>query len=171
MSLCFHHTVQNKQWYVQIYFSKNLGIQITWLIVLSVGQVLGFYGLWSSGVSGPSWTQAYTLLYLQIWMLVFYSQFKPIKSVVNFGSWLWISQFIFVMGSSGASTKVEHVTFSVFYLIKVLIRRGTFCWKLHLNRTTIVVPKWFETIENKRNAFLFFWLYLTINAPTFDWSR
>ena len=29
-----------------------------------------------------------------------------------------------------------HVTFSVFYLIDILIRRGTFCWKPHPNRTS-----------------------------------
>ncbi len=31
--------------------------------------------------------------------------------------------------------EVAHVTFSVFYLIKVVIRKGSFCWKPHLNRS------------------------------------
>ena len=47
----------------------------------------------------------------------------------------------------------------VFYLIEVLIRRGTFCWKPHLNRTSgsKVINNWkiLKTIENKWNAFLF----------------
>ncbi len=34
---------------------------------------------------------------------------------------------IYVMQSGGISQKVEHVTFSVFFLIEILIRRGTFC--------------------------------------------
>ncbi len=33
-------------------------------------------------------------------------------------------------------SEVEHVTFSAFYLIEVLIKRGTFCWKPNLNQTS-----------------------------------
>ncbi len=49
--------------------------------------------------------------------------------------------------------------FSVFYLIEVLIWRGNFCWKPHLNQTSgsKVMSNWriLKTIENKRNSFLF----------------
>ncbi len=33
-------------------------------------------------------------------------------------------------------SEVEYVTFSVVYLIEVLIRRGTFCWKPNLRWTS-----------------------------------
>ena len=36
----------------------------------------------------------------------------------------------------GNQSKVEYVTFSVFYSIEVLIWRGTFCWKSYLNQTS-----------------------------------
>ncbi len=58
----------------------------------------------------------------------------------------------------GNQFEVEHVTFSVFYLIEFRIRRGKFCWKPHLNQTSgSKVNNWkiLETIENKRNAFPF----------------
>ncbi len=59
----------------------------------------------------------------------------------------------------GNHSDVEHVTFSDFYLIELLIWRGTFCWKPHLNRTSgsKVMSNWriLKTIENKRNSFLF----------------
>ena len=51
------------------------------------------------------------------------------------------------------------MTFSVFYLIQVLIKRGTFSWKSHLNQTSgsKVMSNWriLRTTENRRNAFLF----------------
>ncbi len=54
---------------------------------------------------------------------------------------------------------MEHVTFSVFYLIQVLMKRGTFWWKPHLNQTSgfKVIAKWriLIKIESKRNMFLF----------------
>ncbi len=62
----------------------------------------------------------------------------------------------------GNQSEVEHVTFSDFYLTelnKVLIWRGTSCWKPHLNQTSgsKVMSNWtiLKTIENKRNSFLF----------------
>ena len=42
---------------------------------------------------------------------------------------------IYVLWSRGISRKSNMWQFS-FYLIKVLIRRGTFCWKHHLNRSS-----------------------------------
>ncbi len=57
-----------------------------------------------------------------------------------------------------------------FPLIEVLIWRGTFCRKPHLNRSSgpKAMSNWMilRTIENK-NSYSFFWLYLTINAPDF----
>ena len=59
----------------------------------------------------------------------------------------------------GNQSEVELVPFSAFYLIEILIRRGTFCWK-----NPPESDQWFQsysnwkilkTIENKRNAFLF----------------
>ncbi len=51
------------------------------------------------------------------------------------------------------------MTFSVLYLIEVLIWKGTFCWKTCLNWSsgTKVMSNWriLRTIENNRNAFLF----------------
>ena len=41
-----------------------------------------------------------------------------------------------VMRSRCIHSEVEHVTFSVSYLVEILIRRGTFCRKPHLNRTS-----------------------------------
>ena len=70
----------------------------------------------------------------------------------------------------GNQLELEQVTFSVFYVIEVLILRGTFCWKIHLNRSSgsKVMSNWkiLRTIQNNRNSF-FFWLYLTINAQNF----
>ncbi len=63
----------------------------------------------------------------------------------------------------GNQSEVEHVTFLFFFnLIEVLISRGTFCWKSHLNWTSGSQIKLTE--ENKRNTFIF-WLYLKINGP------
>ena len=61
--------------------------------------------------------------------------------------------------------------FSVFYLIEVLIRRGTFCWKPHL--IGAVVPKLYQLKDyqtnRKENKCMnsYFWLYLTISARNF----
>ena len=43
-------------------------------------------------------------------------------------SYLWCD-----LGES--QSKVIHVPFSFFYLIEILIWRGTFCWKTHLNKS------------------------------------
>ena len=65
----------------------------------------------------------------------------------------------YVLQSRGNQSEVEHVTFSVFYLIEMLIWRGIFCWKPHLNwiSGSKVMSNWriLKTIENKRNPFLF----------------
>ena len=62
--------------------------------------------------------------------------------------------------------------FQFHFLIEVLIWRGTFSWKLHLNRTSgsKVMSNWMIlwTIENNNEKHFFFWLYLTINAPDID---
>ncbi len=64
----------------------------------------------------------------------------------------------------------SNMTFPVFYLIGMLIWRGTFYWKPHLNRTSgsKVMSNWriIRTIENKRNAFLF--LVISHNQSS-DW--
>ena len=56
------------------------------------------------------------------------------------------------------------------FLFEELIRKGTLCWKPHLNRTSgsKVMSNWriLKTMENKGNTFLLC-LYLTINAPDF----
>ena len=66
---------------------------------------------------------------------------------------------------SGNQSEGKHVTFSVFYLIEVLIWSGTFCWKPRLNQTSgsKVMSNWrmLKTIENKINSFL--WLSLSHN--------
>ncbi len=58
------------------------------------------------------------------------------------------------LGESVRSCKCD-----IFCLIDVLIRRGTFCWKPHLNRSSgsEVMSNWkiLRTIENNRNSFLF----------------
>ncbi len=63
------------------------------------------------------------------------------------------------------------MTFSVFYLIEVLISRGTFCWKPHLNQTSgsKVISNWkiLQNNRKQREIHNFFWLYLLINAPDF----
>ena len=40
--------------------------------------------------------------------------------------------------------------FSVFYLIDALVRRGTFCWKYHLNRTSGSKVKQLKDSKNNR---------------------
>ncbi len=58
----------------------------------------------------------------------------------------------------GDQSKIEHVTFSVFYLIEVLTWRGTFCWNPHLNWTggSKVMSNWrILRIESKRYSYLF----------------
>ena len=73
----------------------------------------------------------------------------------------------------GISRKLNILTFSVFYLIEIFIRRGTFCWKL---KTSPELDQWFQsfsnwkilkTIENKTKIHSFFWQYLKMNAPDF----
>ena len=62
------------------------------------------------------------------------------------------------MQSRGISQNSEHVTFSVCYLIEVLLWRGTYCWKPHLNRISgsKVMSNWMvvKTIETKIKSFL-----------------
>ena len=56
----------------------------------------------------------------------------------------------------GNQSEVKYVT--VLYLLELLIIRGTFCWKHHLNRTSgFKVSNWriLKTRENKRNPFFF----------------
>ncbi len=67
---------------------------------------------------------------------------------------------LIVMQSKGImQLEVEHVTFAVFYLIEVLIRRGTFWWKPHLQRISGSIVTALKDSQNnrkqKRNAFLF----------------
>ncbi len=63
---------------------------------------------------------------------------------------------------SGNQSEMERVTFSVFYLVEVLIWRWTlFGWKSNLtciiNGSNLVMRNWriLKTIENKRNLFHF----------------
>ena len=63
------------------------------------------------------------------------------------------------MQSRGISRKLHMWHFQFSYLIEVLIWRGTFCWKPHLNRSngSEIMSNWriLRTIENNRNSFLF----------------
>ncbi len=82
------------------------------------------------------------------------------------------------MQSRGISLK-SNVTFSVFYLIEVLIWRGTFCRKPYLNQISDskVMSNWMilKTIENKSNSFVFLFVcccffgggYISISHPDF----
>ena len=74
----------------------------------------------------------------------------------------------------GNQLELEHVTFSIFYFIQVLIWRSTFCWQ----PTWIdpVVPKlWaIEGFSEQQKAIeinSFFWLYSISQSmlPTSDW--
>ncbi len=63
------------------------------------------------------------------------------------------------------------MTFSVFYLIEILIRRGTFCWKPHLNRTSgskVIAIERFSKQWKTKEMHSFFWLYLKFKAPDFQ---
>ncbi len=62
------------------------------------------------------------------------------------------------------------MTFSVFYLNKVFIRRGTFCWKPHLNWTSgskVTAIERLSKQQKTKEMLSFFWLYLAINATDF----
>ncbi len=82
-----------------------------------------------------------------------------------------IQNALYMMQYREIASEVEHVTFSVFYLIEVLIWRGTFCWKPHLNGTRgyKVMSRQLKDSQNnrKQKKFIpFFWLCLTI-TPDF----
>ena len=81
--------------------------------------------------------------------------------------WNWSSSSSYVMRFR---SEVELVTFSVFYLIEVFIKRCTFCWKPHLNHTSgpkVIAIERFSKQQKTKEMHSFFWLYLTINAPDF----
>ncbi len=71
----------------------------------------------------------------------------------------------------GNHFEVKQVTFPFLYLFEILIKRGTFCCKPLVNRTSgfKVISNWMilKTIEKKKEMHSFYWLYLTINAPDF----
>ncbi len=68
---------------------------------------------------------------------------------INFSHTMWCG-----LGKSVWSRTCDIFSL-VFYLIEVLIWRGTFCWKPHLNRTSgsKVMSNWM-ILKSKRNSFL-----------------
>ena len=70
----------------------------------------------------------------------------------------------------GKSIRTRTCDISVLYLIEVLIWRGTFCWKLHLNWTSgsKVMSNWRILKTRVKRNLSYFWLYLAISAPDFQ---
>ncbi len=70
----------------------------------------------------------------------------------------------------GNRSEVEHVTFSVFYLIEVIIRGSTFCWKPPPES-----DQWFQSYSNEKILkTIEMHSFLCISQsmlPTSDWSR
>ncbi len=80
-------------------------------------------------------------------------QFCDACSTIN---WTVLLNYHMCDAIQGNQSEVKYVT--VLYLLELLIIRGTFCWKHHLNRTSgFKVSNWriLKTRENKRNPFFF----------------
>ena len=113
-----------------------------------------------------------SVLSLSAWMTVFLGFTQIWRELRATHLYMWC-----VLGKSNQS-ELEHVRFSVFYLVEVLIWRagGTFCWKPHLNRCSgfNVMSDWrvLRTIENNRNSFLFLAIsHNQCSQPPTDSSR